>query len=214
MNESSVAKFLHPLIVAFPPNTYQQSWIKWRTSNVLAFCLKQWFLTFTNTPNPYVVFQAFVVLWSKLLPLRYRDRFYREMPCSIHSSDGITAVLYISVLSVQLWRLLGRIAVLSEVSLSTLREKETHEHWSESITAQSTEVAYLWYLCFITLVLIAWAQFCCKMWGGSLVWNQYITKPNEKNVGDMAYYISTVRKVRGSVPRVPHLIAPMIDCNI
>jgi len=30
------------------------------------------------------------------------------------------------------------------------------------------------------------------MWGGSLVWNQYITKPKEKNVGEMAYYIPTV----------------------
>ena len=36
VNQFSVAKFLHPLIVAFLPNTYQQSWTKWRTSNVLS----------------------------------------------------------------------------------------------------------------------------------------------------------------------------------
>jgi len=28
-----------------------------------------------------------------------------------------------------------------------------------------------------------WTQFCCKMWGDRLVWNQYITKPKEKMRG-------------------------------
>ena len=36
-----------------------------------------------------------------------------------------------------------------------------------------------------------------------LVWNQYITKPKEKNVGDMAYYIPTVWKSGGTSPPCP-----------
>ena len=31
--------------------------------------------------------------------------------------------------------------------------------------------------------LHARAQFCCKMWGDSLVRNQFIAKPKETNVG-------------------------------
>jgi len=40
------------------------------------------------------------------------------------------------------------------------------------------------------------------------VWNQDITKP-KKMWGEISYYIPTVWKRRGPVPRVPHLIAPM-----
>ena len=51
-----------------------------------------------------------------------------------------------------------------------------------------------------TSVIPPCAQFCCKMWRGSLVWNQYITKPKEKNMGDMSYYIPTVWKSGGTRP--------------
>jgi len=50
-------------------------------------------------------------------------------------------------------------------------------------------------------------NFVVKCEGDSLVWNHFITKPKEKNVGDMAYYIPTVWKSGGA--RLPHLIAPM-----
>jgi len=56
----------------------------------------------------------------------------------------------------------------------------------------------------------AWAQFCYKMWGDSLVWDQYIMKPKEKNVkGHDILYPHCLKKWGGRVPRVPHLIAPM-----
>jgi len=32
-------------------------------------------------------------------------------------------------------------------------------------------------------LLFCMGAICCKMWGDSLFWNQYITKTNEKNVG-------------------------------
>jgi len=48
-----------------------------------------------------------------------------------------------------------------------------------------------------------WAQFCRKMGGNRLVWNQYITKPKEKMWGNMAYYISTVWKSEGTRPPCP-----------
>jgi len=48
----------------------------------------------------------------------------------------------------------------------------------------------------------SWAQFCSKMWGDSLVWNQYITKPKEKNV-------ELSEKVGGTRTPCPHLIASM-----
>ena len=46
-------------------------------------------------------------------------------------------------------------------------------------------------------------NFVVKCWGGSLVWNQYITKPKEKNVGGHAYYIPTVWKSGGTRPPCP-----------
>ena len=41
-------------------------------------------------------------------------------------------------------------------------------------------------------------NFVVKCEVDSLVWNQYIAKPKEKNVGDMVYYIPTVWKRRGT----------------
>jgi len=48
-------------------------------------------------------------------------------------------------------------------------------------------------------------NFVAKCEGDSLVWNQYITKPKEKNVRDMAYYyyIPTVWKIGGTRPPCP-----------
>jgi len=37
----SVAKFFDPLVFLVLPNTYQQPWIKWRTSRILSLPLKQ-----------------------------------------------------------------------------------------------------------------------------------------------------------------------------
>ena len=48
----------------------------------------------------------------------------------------------------------------------------------------------------------SWAQFCCKMWGDRLVWNQYIRKPKEKMWGDRHIYIPTVWKSGGSASTV------------
>jgi len=46
-------------------------------------------------------------------------------------------------------------------------------------------------------------NFVVKCEGDSLVWNQHITRPKEKNVWDMAYYIPTVWKSGGSRPPCP-----------
>jgi len=47
-------------------------------------------------------------------------------------------------------------------------------------------------------------NFVVKCEGNSLVWNQYITKPKKKNVGDMAYYIPTVWKSGGGASPSPN----------
>jgi len=46
-------------------------------------------------------------------------------------------------------------------------------------------------------------NFVVKCEGGRLVWNQYITKPKEKNVWDMAYNIPLSEKVGGTRPPCP-----------
>ena len=45
-------------------------------------------------------------------------------------------------------------------------------------------------------------NFVVKCEGDKLVWNQYITKPKEKNMGDTAYYIPTVWKSGGDASPV------------
>ena len=40
------------------------------------------------------------------------------------------------------------------------------------------------------------------------------TKPKEKKVGGMAYYVPRLKKWGGHVPRVPHQIAPMSRSNV
>jgi len=50
-------------------------------------------------------------------------------------------------------------------------------------------------------------SFVIKCEGDSLVWNQYITKPKEKNVGAWYILFPLSEKVGG---RVPHLIATMV----
>jgi len=54
-------------------------------------------------------------------------------------------------------------------------------------------------------------NFAVKCEGDCLVWNQYITKPKEKTVATWHIIFPLSEKVGGRVPRVPHLIAPMLN---
>jgi len=59
----------------------------------------------------------------------------------------------------------------------------------------------------------AWAQFCCKLWWDSLVWNQYITKPEEKNVGGHAIlYSHSLKKWGNAAPCSQHLALAIFVC--
>jgi len=55
-------------------------------------------------------------------------------------------------------------------------------------------------------------DFVVKCEENSLVWNQYIMKPEEKNVGEHEILYPTVWKKWGRVPRVPHLTAYANSC--
>ena len=57
-------------------------------------------------------------------------------------------------------------------------------------------------------------NFVVKCGDDSLVWNQYTAEPEEKNVGDMAYYIPLSKKVEGHVPCVPHLIPTIFQVKV
>jgi len=124
------------------PNTHQQSWIKLRTSSVLTLRLKQ-----SETYH----FRK-IVLWSMLLALWYnRNRFYRDMPCFIHLSDGISAVLCMRILLLLCESYLVESQYFQKI-YSQSRGKTRHMNTDQStLTSRRTEIAYLWYL-FVTIL--------------------------------------------------------------
>ena len=92
------------------------------------------------------------------LPLWYnRPRSYIKMPCFIHSSDGISAVLCMRWTScTPVRRLIGRIVVFSKDSFSILSENQTHKHWSEQ-PSQSKYRSSL-FVIFVSFPLWYWFQ--------------------------------------------------------
>ena len=112
----------------------------------------------------------------------------------------------------------NKCAKLQTVAASNNREHMSWSHFAyASHYIQSFTCSYHQRLhASVTLLLLVRAtyihkrNFVVKCEGNSLVWNQYITEPKEKNVGGHGIlYPHCLKKWEGRVPNVPQVIPHM-----
>jgi len=94
---------------------------------------------------------SYYVLWTVLPLWHNRNRFYRELPCFIHSSDRISAVLCMSVVCECYLGESQRFRKFHSQSQVNTRQVNTDQSTPFS---RGKEVDYLWYLFVTTFVLI------------------------------------------------------------